>query len=89
MSRRPLRIGLSARIYHPQAGATRVRDTVVADAGTYAGVVPLAQAAAVGDFTLRATGVYTQLVPARKPRCPWRRSCLMPICKPPCKAWPM
>lgn len=45
-------------------GATVVRDTTVADAGTYAGIVPLSQAAAVGDFTARVQNVFTQLVPS-------------------------
>lgn len=43
--------------------STTVRDTVVADAGTYVGVVPLVQAADVGDFTVRGSSIFTQLVP--------------------------
>lgn len=41
-----------------------VRDTVVADAGSYVGVVPLASPASIGDFGVRGASVYTQLVPS-------------------------
>ena len=51
-------------------GATRVRDTVVADAGTYVGVSPLAQAASVGDFSISAASIYTQLVPSAQTETP-------------------
>lgn len=51
-------------------GAARVRDTTVADAGVYAGVVPLAQTADIGDFTLNASSVYTQLVPSAQTESP-------------------
>ena len=50
--------------------STRVRDTLVADAGTYVGVVPLTQSASVGDFTVRATSIYTQLVPSAQTETP-------------------
>lgn len=50
--------------------STRVRDTLVADAGTYVGVVPLTQAASVGDFTIRASSIYTQLVPSAQTETP-------------------
>jgi len=43
---------------------TRVFDTVVADAARYFGVVPLTSAAALGDFTVDAQDIYTQLVPS-------------------------
>ncbi len=46
------------------------RETVVADAGTYVGVVPLVQAAALGDFTLKASSIYTQLVPSAQTETP-------------------
>lgn len=49
---------------------TRVRDTVVADAGSYTGVVPLTQAAALGDFTVKGSSVYTQLVPSAQTETP-------------------
>ncbi len=44
--------------------AAKLRDTVVADAGTYVGVSPLTLAAQLGDFTVNAESVYTQLVPS-------------------------
>lgn len=49
---------------------TLVRDTVVADAGTYVGVVPTTQAANLGDFTVKGTGIYTQLVPSAQTETP-------------------
>jgi len=50
--------------------AAKLRDTVVADAGTYVGVTPLAQAADLGDFTVNAESVYTQLVPSAQTESP-------------------
>lgn len=50
--------------------STKVRDTVVADAGSYAGVVPLAQPASIGDFTIKTTSIYTQLVPSAQTETP-------------------
>ena len=49
---------------------TKVRDTVVADAGTYVGVSPVAQAASLGAFTVYADTVYTQLVPSAQTETP-------------------
>jgi hypothetical protein len=54
----------------PAAGATKVRDTTVADAGSYVGVVPLAAAASLGAFGIRASSVYTQLVPSAQTETP-------------------
>lgn len=51
-------------------GATKVRDTTVADAGSYVGVVPLAAAANLGTFSIRASNVYTQLVPSAQTETP-------------------
>jgi len=50
--------------------ATRLRDTLVADAGTYVGVVPLTATAAMGDLLVRASGIYTQLVPSAQTEIP-------------------
>ena len=50
--------------------AAKMRDTVVADAGTYVGVTPLAQVANLGDFTINAESVYTQLVPSAQTESP-------------------
>ena len=47
-----------------------VRDTVVADAGNYFGAVPLAAAAAIGDVSVTAGSVYTQLVPNARSETP-------------------
>ncbi|TXT38832.1 MAG: hypothetical protein FD135_2623 [Comamonadaceae bacterium] len=52
------------------SGAAKVRDTVVADAGTYAGVAPLVQAAGLGAFTVAASSIYTQLVPSAQTETP-------------------
>ncbi|MBK9443123.1 MAG: hypothetical protein IPN53_18290 [Comamonadaceae bacterium] len=54
----------------PAMGATRVRDPTVADAGSYVGVVPLAVAANLGSFSIRASSVYTQLVPSAQTETP-------------------
>lgn len=51
-------------------GAAKLRDTVVADAGTYVGVSPLSMAADLGDFTVNAASVYTQLVPSAQTEIP-------------------
>lgn len=51
------------------AGA-RLRDTLVADAGTYVGVVPLTVAADTGDLLVKASGIYTQLVPSAQTEIP-------------------
>ena len=53
----------ASRTYAPVSGRTIVRDTVVADAGSYFGVVPLDVAASIGDSAIKAASVYTQLVP--------------------------
>lgn len=63
--------GTSANIMFKRADtAAFVRDTTVADAAVYAGVVPLAQPISVGDFSLKATGIYTQLVPSAQVETP-------------------
>lgn len=50
--------------------AARVRDTVVADAGTYVGVAPLTSAVDIGDFTVTAKSIFTQLVPSAQTETP-------------------
>ncbi|QPF74190.1 hypothetical protein G8A07_15550 [Roseateles sp. DAIF2] len=52
------------------AGRTKVASTIVADAARYFGVAPLRTAAALGDFTLNAESVYTQLVPSTRVETP-------------------
>jgi hypothetical protein len=51
----------TADYYNP---ATRVHATFAADATSYYGVAPIAQAAYLGDLTCKASTVYTQLVPS-------------------------
>lgn len=51
-------------------GAALVRDTTVADAGTYVGVSPLTTAAVIGDFTVSAASIFTQLVPSAQTETP-------------------
>lgn len=43
---------------------TRIHTTIAADAATYYGVAPLKISAALGDLTIRAQSIYTQLVPS-------------------------
>ena len=50
--------------------SAHLRDTLVADAGTYAGVVPLTSPVALGALTCTAAGVYTQLVPSAQTEIP-------------------
>lgn len=45
-------------------GKTRIRNTSVADAARYYGAQPLAASAAIGDLQVRATSLFTQLVPS-------------------------
>lgn len=60
----------ASRTFTRATDSTKTRDTVVADAGTYVGVVPLMQAANVGDFTVKGASVYTQLVPSAQTETP-------------------
>lgn len=60
----------SAKSFSRATGKTLMRDTVVADAGTYAGVTPLAQSASLGAFTVSTESVYTQLVPSAQTETP-------------------
>ena len=48
----------------------KFRDTVVADAGTYVGASPLSVVANLGDFTVTAETIYTQLVPSAQTETP-------------------
>lgn len=65
---------------------TRIYSTFAADATSYYGVSPLAEAADLGDLTLRATSVYGQLVPSAlseapivDARCTSDRETIIPI----------
>lgn len=44
--------------------ATKVAETIVANASRYYGVVDLEDPASIGDFTVKGDGIYTQLVPS-------------------------
>ena len=44
--------------------ATTINDTVVANAAEYHGCSKLAKAAVIGDMTIKAAGIHTQLVPS-------------------------
>lgn len=47
-------------------GKSKVNETIVADAARYYGIVPLEDPVAVGDFTVQAEGIFTQLVPSTR-----------------------
>lgn len=60
-------VGTAAnRRFIVDSAAALIRDTVVADAGNYFGVVPLTNAAVVGDAQVVADSIYTQLVPSAR-----------------------
>lgn len=68
------------------APPTRIHTVIAADAANYYGVQPLAIAAALGDLTIKAQSIYTQLVPsalAETPivdaRCATDRTIIVPI----------
>lgn len=44
--------------------ATKISDTVVADAARYYGVAKLAEPANIGDFSIKADSIFSQLVPS-------------------------
>lgn len=47
-------------------GKTRINESTVADAARYYGTVPLTAAVAIGDFSVQAEGIFTQLVPSTR-----------------------
>ena len=51
-------------------GKTQLFETVVADAASYYGIVPLATAAALNDFSLDVTSIFTQIVPSAQVETP-------------------
>lgn len=59
-----------ARNFTRKPTSTKTCDTVVADAGTYVGVSPLTAPAALGDFTVQAKSMFTQLVPSAQTETP-------------------
>ena len=60
----------ASRMFTRLDTSAHLRDTVVADAGSYVGVSPLQKAAALGDFTIIAKTIMTQLVPSAQSETP-------------------
>jgi len=58
------------RLFTVAPGKTRCRDTVVADAAKYCGVVKTTQPLAIGDVAASVTSVFTQLVPSAQTETP-------------------
>lgn len=52
------------------ASAALVRDTTVADAAQYFGVVPLMEAVSIGSLSAKAKSIFTQLVPSAQTEIP-------------------
>ncbi|WP_219211946.1 hypothetical protein [Variovorax boronicumulans] len=44
--------------------STKINGAITTDAAKYAGVVPTSQAAQIGDFSVKASSIFTQLVPS-------------------------
>lgn len=64
-------IGLSAKQwYGGEKSKTIIRDTLVADTGTYYSSVALAADAGIGEYTVNAKDVYTQLIPSAQTESP-------------------
>lgn len=58
-------VGLSAKQwYYNEKSATIVRESIVADTGQYCASVSVVDDVNVGEFTVRASSVFTQLVPS-------------------------
>lgn len=60
----------TSRTFTRASDGTRVRTTLVADAGTYSGVSPLVQAVALGALSANVASIYTQLVPSAQTEIP-------------------
>lgn len=60
----------ASRQFSRLLNSAHLRDTVVADAGSYVGVTPLQKAAALGDFTIIAKTIMTQIVPSAQSETP-------------------
>lgn len=58
------------RLFAMAAGKARIRDTVVADAAKYCGVVKTTQPIAIGDVAASVTSIFTQLVPSAQTETP-------------------
>ena len=53
-----------SKFFRKHALAAITRDSTVADAGVYVGVVPLTAPVAIGDLSAKAASIFTQLVPS-------------------------
>lgn len=65
--------GLDATRYDFQVnftGKTKIFSTVVADAARYYGIVPLTAVGHIGDFTVNASDIFTQIVPSTRVETP-------------------
>lgn len=51
-------------------GKTKVYETLVADAARYYSVVPLTETASLGDFSVQAESIFTQIVPSARSETP-------------------
>ena len=58
------------RLFTMASGKTKTRDTVVADAAKYCGVVKTTQPVSIGDVAASVTSVFTQLVPSAQTETP-------------------
>lgn len=64
-------VGLTARQwYGGQASKTIIRESLVADTGEYCASVKLASNAQVGEFTVNASSMFTQLIPSAQTETP-------------------
>lgn len=64
-------VGLSARQwYNGQQSTTIIRDTIVADTGNYYASVALATDATVGEYTVNAESMFSQIIPSAQTETP-------------------
>lgn len=64
-------VGLSAKQwYNGDKSTTIIRDSIVADTGNYYGSVGLKSGAQVGEFTVNAKDIFTQLIPSAQTETP-------------------
>lgn len=59
-----------SRLYAMEVGKTRVRDTVVADAAQYYGVIRTTEAIGIGDVAADVASIFTALVPSAQTETP-------------------
>ena len=64
-------IGLSARQwYNGQASKTIIRDSIVADTGSYYASAGLSEDVQVGEFTVNAESIFSQIIPSAQTESP-------------------